>query len=101
MKKQQKIRLRRLLGVLTALLVAAGIAVGVYWVGSLRGWFAPPPVTVETSSGPDRPDPTPVPDRQKHHRQGAGGAWRAVLCDGRGGDPPSGGRGEPCRGRGR
>ena len=51
MKKQQKIRLRRLLGVLTALLVAAGIAVGVYWVGSLRGWFAPPPVTVETSSG--------------------------------------------------
>lgn len=27
MKKQQKIRLRRLLGVLTALLVAAGIAV--------------------------------------------------------------------------
>lgn len=24
---------------------------GVYWVGSLRGWFAPPPVTVETSSG--------------------------------------------------
>ena len=34
MKKQQKIRLRRLLGVLTALLVAAGIAVGVYWVGS-------------------------------------------------------------------
>lgn len=51
MKKQHKIRLRRLLGVLTALLVAAGIAVGVYWVGSLRGWFAPPPVTVETSSG--------------------------------------------------
>ena len=51
MKKQQKIRLRCLLGVLTALLVAAGIAVGVYWVGSLRGWFAPPPVTVETSSG--------------------------------------------------
>lgn len=50
MKKQQKIRLRRLLGVLTALLVAAGIAVGVYWVGSLRGWFATPPVTVETSS---------------------------------------------------
>ena len=51
MKKQQKTKLRRLLGVLTALLVAAGIAVGVYWVGSLRGWFAPPPVTVETSSG--------------------------------------------------
>ena len=51
MKKQQKIRLRRLLGVLTALLVAAGIAVGVYWVGSLRGWFATPPVTAETSSG--------------------------------------------------
>lgn len=51
MKKQQKTRLRRLLGVLTALLVAAGIAVGVYWVGSLRGWFAQPPVTVETSSG--------------------------------------------------
>ena len=51
MKKQNKTRLRRLLGVLTALLVAAGIAVGVYWVGSLRGWFAPPPVTVETSSG--------------------------------------------------
>lgn len=51
MKKQNKTNLRRLLGVLTALLVAAGIAVGVYWVGSLRGWFAPPPVTVETSSG--------------------------------------------------
>ena len=51
MKKQQKTKLRRLLGVLTALLVVAGIAVGVYWVGSLRGWFAPPPVTVETSSG--------------------------------------------------
>ena len=51
MKKQNKTRLRRLLGVLTALLMAAGIAVGVYWVGSLRGWFAPPPVTVETSSG--------------------------------------------------
>ena len=51
MKKQNKSNLRRLLGVLTALLVVAGIAVGVYWVGSLRGWFAPPPVTVETSSG--------------------------------------------------
>ena len=51
MKKQNKTNLRRLLGVLTALLVVAGIAVGVYWVGSLRGWFAPPPVTVETSSG--------------------------------------------------
>ena len=51
MKKQNKSSLRRLLGVLTALLVVAGIAVGVYWVGSLRGWFAPPPVTVETSSG--------------------------------------------------
>ena len=51
MKKQNKTNLRRLLGVLTALLVAAGIAVGVYWVGNLRGWFAPPPVTVETSSG--------------------------------------------------
>ena len=51
MKKQNKTNLRRLMGVLTALLVAAGIAVGVYWVGSLRGWFAPPPVTVETSSG--------------------------------------------------
>ena len=51
MKKQNKTNLRRLLGALTALLVAAGIAVGVYWVGSLRGWFAPPPVTVETSSG--------------------------------------------------
>lgn len=51
MKKQNKTNLRRLLGALTALLVVAGIAVGVYWVGSLRGWFAPPPVTVETSSG--------------------------------------------------
>ena len=51
MKKQNKTNLRRLLGILTALLVVAGIAVGVYWVGSLRGWFAPPPVTVETSSG--------------------------------------------------
>ena len=51
MKKQNKSSLRRLLGALTALLVVAGIAVGVYWVGSLRGWFAPPPVTVETSSG--------------------------------------------------
>ena len=50
MKKQNKTNLRRLLGALTALLVVAGIAVGVYWVGSLRGWFAPP-VTVETSSG--------------------------------------------------
>ena len=47
MKKQNKTNLRRLLGALTALLVVAGIAVGVYWVGSLRGWFAPPPVTVE------------------------------------------------------
>ena len=51
MKKQNKTNLRRLLGALTALLVVAGIAVGVYWVGSLRGWFTPPPVTVETSSG--------------------------------------------------
>ena len=51
MKKQNKTNLRRLLGALTALLVVAGIAVGVYWVGNLRGWFAPPPVTVETSSG--------------------------------------------------
>ena len=51
MKKQNKTNLRWLLGTLTALLVVAGIAVGVYWVGSLRGWFAPPPVTVETSSG--------------------------------------------------
>lgn len=51
MKKQQKTRVRRLLGVLTTLLVAAGIAMGVYWVGSLRGWFIPLPVTVQTSSG--------------------------------------------------
>ena len=51
MKKQNKTNLRRLLGALTALLVVAGIAVGVDWVGSLRGWISPPPVTVETSSG--------------------------------------------------
>ena len=93
MKKQQKIRLRRLLGVLTALLVAAGIAVGVYWVGSLRGWFATPPVTAETSSG----QTVQIPPLSLTAKRITGKA----LVE-RGGlsfaleDPPSGGRGDPA-----